>query len=61
MTATAPWRVVCSCGWTGEASSEWAAKSITKLHPQLAPADVAHVTRIEGPDMPGTSTQLTLG
>jgi hypothetical protein len=25
-------------------------RSVSKLHPQLAPMDVAHVTRVEGPD-----------
>jgi hypothetical protein len=54
------WLVTCSCGWTREASSEWAAKSISKLHPRLAPVDVAHVTRIEGPGEPGKGQQLTL-
>ena len=42
------WLVTCSCGWERECSSEWAAQSVTKLHPQLAPMDVAHVTRVEG-------------
>jgi hypothetical protein len=44
-----PWRVTCSCGWELECSSEWAAGSVMKLHPQLAPMDVAHVTRVERP------------
>ena len=44
------WLVVCSCGWERETVSEWAARSVSKLHPQLAPMDVAHVTRVEGPD-----------
>jgi hypothetical protein len=39
----------CSCGWTREAISEWAARSIRKLHPQMGPAGRAHVTRVEGP------------
>jgi hypothetical protein len=46
----APWLVTCSCGWERECSSEWAARSVAKLHPQLAPMDVAHVTRVEGPE-----------
>jgi len=53
------WRVICSCGWTREATSEWAAKSISKLHPQLAQMDVAHVTHVEGPDR-GAGGQLSL-
>ena len=54
------WLVTCSCGWTREASSEWAAKSIGKLHPQLAPVGVAHVIRIERSDQSGTAQQLAL-
>lgn len=54
------WLVICSCGWEREAISEWAAKSISKLHPQLALPAVAHVTRIEGPDTAGKGQQLTL-
>jgi hypothetical protein len=45
---TRPWLVTCSCGWERECSSEWAARSVSKLHPQLAPMDVAHVTRVGG-------------
>src|SRR5258706_545166 len=43
------WLVTCSCGWERECSSEWAARSVSKLHPQLAQMDVSHVTRVEGP------------
>ena len=61
ITPTKPrWLVTCSCGWTREASSEWAARSISKLHPQLARVDVAHETRIEGPDTSDTGQQLPL-
>jgi len=49
MSARRRWLVVCSCGWERECSSEWAAQSVSKLRPQLAPMDVAHVTRVEGP------------
>ncbi len=49
VTARPGWLVVCSCGWSREAISEWAANSISKLHPKLARVDVAHVTRVEGP------------
>jgi hypothetical protein len=47
MTSTGKprWLVICSCGWTREAISAWAAKSISKLHPRLAQADKVHVTR----------------
>jgi hypothetical protein len=34
--------------WERECASEWAARSVSKLHPQLGPMDVAHVTRVEG-------------
>jgi glycine cleavage system aminomethyltransferase T len=45
------YRVICSCGWERECSSEWAAQSVSKLHLQLAPRDVAHVVvRVEGPN-----------
>ena len=55
------WLVICSCGWEREAVSEWAAKSLCKLHPQLAAMDVAHVTRVQGPDrVVSGDQQLTL-
>jgi hypothetical protein len=54
------WLVICSCGWERECSSEWAARSVSKLHPQLAPVDVAHVTRVEGPGDAAGAQQLTL-
>jgi len=54
------WLVTCSCGWERECSSEWAARSVSRLHPELAPMDVAHVTRIEGPGNSTDGQQLTL-
>jgi hypothetical protein len=54
------WRVTCSCGWERECSSEWAAHSVSKLHPQLAKMDVEHVTRVEGPESGARGQQLTL-
>jgi hypothetical protein len=51
------WLVICSCGWERECSSEWAARSVSKLHPQLAPMDV---TRVEAPDGGAGGQQLTL-
>jgi hypothetical protein len=60
MTGGTRWLVTCSCGWERECSSEWAAQSVSKLHPQLAPMDVAHVTRVEGPDNGAVGQQLTL-
>ena len=60
MTAK-PWFVNCSCGWERACSSEWAAQSIAKLHPQLASLDLAHVTRVEGPGATSIGQQLILG
>jgi hypothetical protein len=57
---TPRWRVTRACSWERECSSEWAAQSASKLHPQLAPMDVAHVTRVEGPDEGTVGQQLTL-
>lgn len=54
------WLVVCSFGWARETISEWAARSVSKLHPQLAPMNVAHVTRVEGSDEETDGQQLTL-
>jgi hypothetical protein len=48
------------CCWARETVSEWAARSVSTLHPQLAPIDVAHVTRVEGPDDGAGGQQLTL-
>jgi hypothetical protein len=42
------WLVTCSCGWERETVSAWAARSVRKLHPQLAPMDVAHVPAWRG-------------
>jgi hypothetical protein len=54
------WLVICSCGWERETVSEWAARSVSKLDPQLAPMDVAHVTRVERPEDNAGGQQLTL-
>jgi hypothetical protein len=54
------WLVTCSCGWERECASEWAARSVSKLHPQLGPTDVAHTTRVEGPDGSAGGQQLEL-
>ena len=54
------WLVTCSCGWERECASEWAAKSVSKLHPQLASMGVAHVARVEGPESGAGGQQLTL-
>jgi hypothetical protein len=52
--------VVCSFGWGWECASEWAAQSVSKLHLQLAPMDLAHVARVEGPGDSREGQQLTL-
>jgi len=54
------WLVICSCGLARETVSEWAARSVSELHPQLAPMDVAHVTRVEGPEDSAGGKQLRL-
>ena len=55
------WLVTCSCDWGRECVSAWVARSVSKLHhPQLAPMDVAHVTRVEGPEDSAAGQQLTL-
>jgi len=54
------WLVVCSCGWTRATLSQWAAESVSRLHPQLAPTGEEHATRVEGPDDGGGERQLTL-
>jgi hypothetical protein len=57
---TTHWLVTCSCGWERECSSEWAARSVSKLHAQLASMDVEHVTPVEGPASGSGGQQLTL-
>jgi hypothetical protein len=41
--------VTCSRGWGREASSEWAANAVSRLHRQLAEVGTEHVTWVEGP------------
>jgi hypothetical protein len=55
-----PWRVTCCCGWERECSSEWAANSAAKLHPQLALMDVKHEARVDGPERFTGDQQLPL-
>jgi len=43
VTTRPRWLVTCSCGWTRECSSEWAAQSGAKVHPRLAPVNVERV------------------
>lgn len=54
------WLVVCSRGWTREVVSEWAAESISKLHPKLGRTGIEHVTRVEAPDGAVGESQLPL-
>jgi hypothetical protein len=56
----AVWLVTCSCGWGREASSEWAANAVSRLHQQLAGVGTEHVTRVEGRDQPEAGEQLRL-
>ena len=45
----ADWLITYSCGWGREASSEWAANAVNRLHHQLADVGTQHVTQVEGP------------
>ena len=54
------WLVTCSCGWERECVSEWAAQSVSKLHPQLGDVGVEHKTRVEAPSEAGPPGQLPL-
>jgi len=54
------WRVTCCCGWERECSSEWAANSAAKLHPQLGPLDVKHDARVDPPEGLGDGHELPL-
>jgi hypothetical protein len=56
----AVWLVTCSCGWGREASSEWAANAVSRLH-QLADVGTEHVMRVERPGQHQAGEQLTLG
>src|ERR1700730_8759990 len=56
--AMAEWRVVCSCGWTREASSAWAAKSMSRLHERIGLPEVKHAARVEFLDGPESGSQL---
>ena len=50
------WLVTCSCGWTREASSAWAATAIFRLHVRhLGDPGIEHTITIEEPpaDSPG--------
>lgn len=55
------WLVACSCcGWGRECVSEWAAQSVSKLHPQLGDVGVEHKTHVEAPGESGPPEQLPL-
>jgi hypothetical protein len=43
-----------------ETLSQWAAESVSRLHPQLAPTSEERATRVAGPDDGGGERQLTL-
>ena len=53
------WLVTCSCGWAQEYSQRWAAESVSKLHPKLGAAGMAHTVTVEGP--PGMKLHLGPG
>lgn len=54
------WVVTCSCGWGRECASEWAAESVSRLHPQLGDLGVEHATQIEPPVNVRDGRQLPL-
>jgi hypothetical protein len=56
----AHWVVICSCGFTRERISDWAANSVSKLHKQLGPGGIEHVTRVEAPTGAADGSQLPL-
>lgn len=54
------WHLTCSCGWTRECVSQWAAESATKLHPRLE-ASLDHAVAIEAPpEQTGRQPELPL-
>jgi hypothetical protein len=56
------WVVTCSCSWTREAWSLWAAESMAKLHPKLSASGTEHTITIEEPSAaapPATQIPLT--
>ena len=56
------WLVTCSCGWSRECISRWAAESVAQLHPRLSAPGSEHTTAIEEPSAaapPGTQIPLT--
>jgi len=48
------WLVSCSCGWTRDCSSRWAAESVVKLHPKLSQPSTTHTLTIEAPAEEGS-------
>ena len=57
---SARWLVTCSCGWGRECVSEWAAKSVSKLHQKFEGVGVEHGTQIEAPEGAKGGEQLPL-
>jgi hypothetical protein len=55
------WHVICSCGWSRECISRWAAESVAHLHPRLNVTGTQHTITIEEPPAnPPGGQQLTL-
>jgi len=53
--------VTCSCGWSRECISRWAAESVAKLHPRLSVPGTQHTITIDEPSAdPAPGTQLPL-
>jgi hypothetical protein len=60
MSEAPGWLVTCSCSWTREAWSRWAAESMAKLHPKLSVGTEHTITIEEPPADPPGRQQLPL-
>jgi hypothetical protein len=54
------WFLTCSCGWSRECISRWAAESVAKLHPRLSGPGTQHTITIEEPPNPQAPGQPDL-
>jgi hypothetical protein len=56
----ARWLVTCSCGWSRECISRWAAENVVKLHPRLSTPGIEHTVTIGEPPDTGRPRQPEL-
>ena len=54
------WLLTCSCGWSRECISQWAAESVAKLHPSLSRPGTGHTITIEERPNPPAQADLPL-